>query len=142
VLPPPTGAKNETVRHHLLAKWGIRAEKMWLPLIGRPSADTLYFEFDAFEQQFGVAQLQLLLKDLGEHAWWAISEIGEDREGTSAALKSFAQQGQVEMYYCNATADWVVYVSHENTIALGGAALLGRLQRAWPDYVSYCNPWD
>ncbi len=134
--------KNETVRQHLLAKWGIRVEHMWLPLIGHLSADIMYFEFDVFEQQFGVAQLQHLLRHMGEHAWWAISEIGEDRDGANAALKSFAQQGQVEMYYCNATADWVVYVSHENTIALGGAALLDHLQRAWPDYVSYCNPWE
>ena len=79
---------------------------------------------------------------MGEHTWWAISEIGQDRDGASATLQSFAQQGQVEMYYCNATADWVVYVSHENTIALGGAALLDHLQRAWPDYVSYCNSWE
>lgn len=134
--------KNETVRQHLLTKWGIRVEKMWLPLIGRQSADTTYFEFAVFEQHFGVAQLQHLLREMGEHAWWAISEIGEDRDGANAALKGFAQQGQVETYYCNTTADWVVYVSHENTIALGGAALLDHLQRAWPEYVSYCNPWE
>ena len=134
--------KNEIVRQHLLAKWSIRVEKMWLPLIGRVSADTMSFEFDEFEQQFGVAHLQHLLREMGEHAWWAISEVGEDRDGASASLKSFTQQGQVEMYYCNATADWVVYVSHENTVSLGGAVLLDHLQRAWPDYVSYCNPWE
>lgn len=68
--------KNETVRQHLLAKWSIRVEKMWLPLIGRVSAETMYFGFDVFEQQLGLAQLQHLLRDMGEHTWWAISEIG------------------------------------------------------------------
>ncbi|MET4076783.1 hypothetical protein [Hymenobacter sp. UYCo722] len=134
--------KNETVRQQLREKWGIDPRKMWLPLIGRLSADTIYFEYNVFEQQFGVAQLQNLLPELGEKSWWAISEVGEDKSGVSAEVKSFAHQSQIEMYYCNATPDWVVYISHENTIALAGKALLDHLKRAWPDFVSYCNPWE
>jgi len=134
--------KNEPVRQQLQEKWGIHAGYLWLPLTGCLSADIIYFEFDVFEQQFGAAKIQRLLTELGETSRWAISEIGEDRAGASAELKSFAHQGRVEIYHCNATADWVVYVSHENTIALAGAALLDKRQRAWPEFVSYCNPWE
>lgn len=39
-----------------------------------------------------------------------------------------------EGYWCSADMDWIIYVSHENSITVGGEWLLDEIKAIWPNW--------
>ena len=49
---------------------------------------------------------------------------------------------ELEGLFTDASLDWLIYASHEDTVALGGANLVASLDRVAPDWRSHeWNGW-
>jgi hypothetical protein len=48
----------------------------------------------------------------------------------------------LEKFYFNESCDWVIYISHENTISFGGEHLIRMLIEKWGNWFKYLNEWD
>ncbi len=104
-------------------------------------ADTVQKALPDFDEVFGLLNLQKLVARLASEPLFAISEIGEDEQVDYDSIKTFEDSGRVEMYYCDQQASWVIYISHEATIAIGGKVLIEELKKEWIDLKLYTNPW-
>jgi hypothetical protein len=49
---------------------------------------------------------------------------------------------RLEKYYFDQSFDWVIYMSHENTIAFGGMTIINQLKNAWSDWEKNINQWE
>jgi hypothetical protein len=56
-------------------------------------------------------------------------------------LMSF-RHDRLEKYYFDQSFDWVIYMSHENTIAFGGMTIINQLKNAWSDWEKNINQWE
>ncbi|MFC6999046.1 hypothetical protein [Rufibacter roseus] len=130
--------KNEQIRKKLIEKWG--AEGLWTPLNGELASDTVdYFVFDEFESAFGLENLKQILEEIAPGLVYEISEINEDR---TIPVSEIEEYELVEKFFTDSVANWVIYLSHENTITIAGAKLLEALKMKWSDYNEYNKPWE
>lgn len=111
----------------------------WYPLHAAPKADvTEYFETDRFVNDFGISQLQELLKELGYNQLWELTELDEDKLVSVDELNEY--EG-TEVIYCGVDAEWAIYFSHENTVTFAGEKIVSAVKGAWPGWDTYKDPW-
>ncbi|MFN5786689.1 MAG: hypothetical protein ACK457_12030, partial [Flavobacteriia bacterium] len=48
----------------------------------------------------------------------------------------------LEKFYFDENCNWIVYISHENTIAIGGQYLIEKLTQNWGNWFKYLNKWE
>lgn len=127
------------IRKKLTDRW--KADFMWIPLNGFPYPDdTNYFNRDEFEANFGFKKLISAVKKVnGEENIFLISEIKEDKEISPNQISSF---NSIEKFYVDKNADWIIYLSHENTIAFGGKKLIDQIKKNWPECEKFEFPWE
>jgi hypothetical protein len=46
-----------------------------------------------------------------------------------------------EMFWSEASLEWLIYRSHEDTVTIAGAQLLSGLRAAWPEWRSFVPDW-
>ena len=51
----------QNVKSNLKKKWNINPYDFWIPLLGRPAENTLYFDTEDFEKEFGYENLNKIL---------------------------------------------------------------------------------
>lgn len=130
--------KNEPIRNKLVEKWG--AEGLWTPLNGEKATESIdYFEYDEFQSAFGIEKLKEIIEEIESEPIHEISEIHEDKLVRITEIDEYAG---IEMFYTNNNADWVIYLSHENTITIAGKELLDTLKKRWSNYSDYNRPWE
>jgi len=130
--------KNAEIRKQLIERWG--AEGLWTPLNGEKASETVdYFEYDEFQSAFGLEKLKEVIAEIETGNVHEVSEIEEDKVITVSEIDEY---GGVEMFYTNSNAEWVIYLSHENTITVAGAKLLEALKRRWSEWSLYNKPWE
>ncbi|WP_347157936.1 hypothetical protein [Pontibacter chitinilyticus] len=130
--------KNAEIRKQLIERWG--AEGLWTPLNGEKASETVdYFEYDEFQSAFGLEKLKEVIAEIETGNVYEISEIEEDKV---IPVSDIDEYGGVEMFYTNSNAEWVIYLSHENTITIAGAKLLEALKSKWSDWNHYNKPWE
>lgn len=114
------------------AHWGSIAG-YWYPLNdkGWPS-DVVVFPLNMFHQSVPFITLHTILKQHGVVQVW---ELLEDYTGEEIPVESFfLDYTGVEGYWTSSEFDWMIYVSHENSIALAGTWFMDAIKRIWPQW--------
>ncbi len=103
----------------------------WYPLngqLGGPNA--LVFRADAFDDALPVPVLRRILTAHGVGRVWVLRDIGPlgtDHEVACHALEPYGS----DAYTTADDLDWLLYSSHEDTLAIGGAWLIVAIKEAW-----------
>jgi len=126
------------VRDKLKEKWAIEYRDYWIPLDGDIGEDTEFFNYRIFQKEFGMEKLKRLISDLGHTFIYQLNEANDDEE---VGVNEMDEYSGLELYYTNKDCDWVVYLSHENTITLAGKSLLNALKIKWTDWNKYAQQW-
>jgi hypothetical protein len=129
----------DQVKIRLKEKWDIDPGDFWLPLDFVTKDDTCYFEIHEIDKQFGLLTLSEIINSLENGN---IFSFGETNEFKSLSRLSIDKYPGLDTYYTNEYADWVVYITHENTIAFGGVELINSLKKHWIDFDNYVNPYE
>ena len=69
-----------------------------------------------------------------------VLEITEDRRDAEIAFSLF-DPDCYETIYCDRTYEWIIYGSHESTLAFGGNKLVEFVQQLFRDRTEFLNKW-
>ncbi len=119
----------ETVRAKLKETWG--AEGCWYPLEPTGRADVRAFHSDVFATEGASKLLSTILKERGIGFLWQIEEDGTVVEIEVASLD--IDQAGAEAFWSTPELDWIVYVSHESSVTVGGW-MLNEIRKEWPTW--------
>jgi len=133
-----TYKENIEIRNKLKTRWGIEYRDFWIPLSGELRDDIEFFNYRVFQREFGTEKLKKVINDLG---YLFINELNEADDDAIITVDKFKTYGALEFYYTPDNVDWVVYVSHENTIAFGGQKLLDSIKDQWTSWTKFNKQW-
>lgn len=122
-----SAAAASVVGAELLRVWGARG--YWYPLERTRRTDVRAFRRDAFEADQADAKVAALIDALPARRLWQIGETGLTFEIEPASLDLLG--AEEETFWISADLDWIVYVSHESSVTVGGV-LVDPLLAAWP----------
>ncbi len=137
VLPLPYrrllgGGERARIRAGLCVRWGVDdGAHCWHPLWSTATpADVLVASARAFDAAVGEVGLRRALAARGGARVWTLLERGwgDEYEQDLALCRFDAREG----YYTAPGLDWLVYRSHEDTIAVAGDWLVDAVDRTWP----------
>ena len=143
-MPPPrelTDAERDALWERASTEWDIR-DRHWHPLVPTARRDVAAFRASALHAAVGAAGLRAALAAHG------VARVIETRELLELPAREVDladadfEYDFSEGYWCDARLDWIVYASHEDTLAVGGAWLVDAVQRQWPDWHAHVpTPW-
>ncbi|MBH5317518.1 hypothetical protein I6N90_06770 [Paenibacillus sp. GSMTC-2017] len=129
--------ESELLWTQLDIKWAIQKRSHWIPLDASKHKFALPFMDDYFESEFGFERLRAILKKHGVNEVYELRELTSSPEyelEVSAFYPTYDFDG--EGFWCSKEMDWVIYVSHENSITIGGEWLINMVKEVWPNWES------
>jgi hypothetical protein len=124
----------------LNARWGCDIPFGWIPLSDnhKQIPHTEVYNDEAFHEAVSDTDLRGIVRKVFQAA-----ELYEVVEGGTVSRKSlddcfFGYDG-LEHLHTNATFDFVLYFSHEESVTVGGLRLLDAIHELWPDHANH--PW-
>jgi hypothetical protein len=127
--------ERERIRQVLIEKWGV--DGYWVPLIEeRPELTTIFFD----KENLTEADEKRISDFIKQKIEGRLYEITEEQLGYEIDQSEF-DLDCYETFYCDKTCDWLVYGSHEGTIAFGGKELLDFVQQIFADRKELINNW-
>jgi len=125
----------------LNARWNCDLPFGWVPITGPAdnSEELEIYDLDTFIEWFGNDGINRLLKEI-----FGISAIYEIAEGGAVSFieleKCVFGYNGLEHMYTDASFQFLLYFSHEDSVTTGGKRLIEAIHRAWPDYRSHFWP--
>lgn len=119
----------EDLRRRLAVAWEAN-DNYWYPLVRIERRDVRAFHARAFLADGGGRHLRLALRHHGLGNVFALREIDRSFEVKGTTVEWIYDFE--ETFWTDDNLDWVVYASHDDSLAVGGW-LLGDLQSSWPD---------
>jgi hypothetical protein len=129
----------------LKTRWGVGKQPMWYPFdryeSEEPPPHARVFKEDPFRDDELLRRLREVLAALGVSRLWELRAWSDDQpvyELDLGLLEPVYGLGDDlcddldERYWTDASFDWLIYASHEETVTIAGAALLNGLRAAWP----------
>ena len=142
-MPRPrelTDAERDAQWERASAEWDITAG-YWYPLEPTSRIDVIAFHADAFHGAVGAAGLRQALASLGVSRVIETREIAELPTRELDLADADFEYEFTEGYWCDTGLGWIVYASHENTLAIGGAGLVDAVKASWPEWRAHeCTP--
>jgi hypothetical protein len=124
----------------LTATWGMSPEDNWYPLVPaerlRVGSDIQAFDELVFFWHIGWRGIRRVLAQGGVtrvyqlHGWWWLPGWPEDCELDVELLEVRGD----ESFWTSDRMDWVLYVSHEQSLTVAGRWLLDAVKQAWPEW--------
>jgi hypothetical protein len=105
----------------------------WYPITKDQPLRAVAFQANYFNDEVGVKILRDILSKRGIKRVWELKEIGPEPEYEKEIDEFEPYYGGTEGYWCSADMDWIIYVSHENSITIGGW-LLDAVKIVWPNW--------
>lgn len=128
-----------SAKRNLKEIWDIEPGKFWIPLDGTVSQNMCYFNIDEFDINFGLKKLSGLINQIEKGKIYSFAESNIFSQIDSLNLEKYSG---LDTYYSNSSADWVIYITHENTIAFGGSSIIDALKTQWMEGEKFINPWE
>src|SRR5688500_1339500 len=107
-----TKSEGDALYKRMAAAWGVDRHYWW-PLSEPRPPHAEAFETFRFEQEFGYAALRRIL---AEHGVSRIVEFSEDDEMYVIDVAAFERRCMLECIWTSDRCDWIIYVSHEDSI--------------------------
>jgi hypothetical protein len=112
----------------LRAHWQIEAG-YWYPLTAPRPTDVAAFETVAFGEAVPAQALRAVLQRRGVTRLWELREYGPEYEQEVSLFDP--HYNGAEGYWSSGDLKWIVYVSHEGSVTVGGW-LLDEVKTIWP----------
>lgn len=129
------------LKKELSERWHINADH-WFPIDEYDiKEEVAYFPQDYFFNDFGLENLKLLLSELNEDFIFQWNWETVNEEFFKISISEIIEFHNLEKFYFDKNCNWIVYISHENTIAFGGQILIEKLTDKWENWFKYINKW-
>ena len=124
------------IRQQLLDNWNYDGS-YWEPLDNRSPKPTVFLMKEIVTQE----DIDKIIQIVSEKADKKIFEVSEDRNDYEIEIDSFSPDLYETICFDN-SFDWVVYGSHESTIAFGGTWLIEKIGDLFSDRKEKLNLWE
>ena len=128
-----TASESVALWEELEQRWGVQG--YWYPLDRPPEAppppDAVAFNAAPFTDDELRERLQGVLARLGVARIFELD--GDMNLGWEIAIEGLAPVGG-EMFWLDASDQWLIYASHEGSVTVAGRELLAALKEAWPEW--------
>ena len=127
-------------------RWGAGGS-YWFPLVqfDEMPSDLIAFRLENLSTEIGIPRLRELLASRGVRRLYELNVEGfrqhfgaPARHGTQPEyemdLSLFEPRGQGERYWTDDETEWLIYLSHENTVTFAGEGLITSLKNLWPTW--------
>ena len=131
-----TNQESEQVRQSLLEKWNFQGN-YWEPLEELSPEPTIFLMKDNIAD----TDYEKIIEEIHKHADKKLFEITEDGSDAEIELYLF-HPDCYETIYCDTSYNWIVYGSHESTVAFGGTWLLDFIRRLYANRQNQLNKWE
>jgi hypothetical protein len=134
-----TEDESKGLRARLLQIWSVPENGHWYPLSDTDCPDVMAFEREPFAK--GMPN-HALAGSLERHDVSRIYELWESSADFEVDVNLIepGSAGFDELIACSGDMDWIIYVSHESTITIGGW-LLADVKRQWPGWERHKIRW-
>ncbi len=102
----------------------------WVPLSGDCTRPLIIFDGDEFTEDH-LPELKETILSLTSQRIYEIEEFGNDFEVDHTEF----DPDKTEVIYTDKNFSWVIYTSHEDTIAFGGPWLLSEIEKRYADII-------
>ncbi len=131
-----TKDESKQIRQTLLKKWNFEGN-YWEPLEELSPTPTIFL----MKNNLTDNDYEKIIEEIKKHADNKLYEITED--GSDAEIEfSFFHPDCYETIYCDRDCEWIVYGSHEGTVAFGGTWLLDFIRQLYSDRQDKLNKWE
>jgi len=120
-------------------KWGITPFNFWIPLSGENEENTCYFDDAEFDKNFGFEKLNKIYNELKTGKIYEFTYPKETKFINEIRVSEFNGN---DTFYVDENVDFVIYHTHERTIAFAGDELISRIKAEWTEYEKFINPWS
>lgn len=128
--------ESEQVRQLLLEKWNFQGN-YWEPLEDLSPNPIIFLMKDNISDN----DYEQIIREVQKHAYSKLFEITEN--GSDAEIEfGLFHPDCYETIYCDRSFDWIIYGSHEGTIAFGGIWLLDCVRQLYFDRQDKLNKWE
>lgn len=124
------------IRQRLLDTWNYDGS-YWEPLDNKSPKQTVF----VMKEIVTKADIEKIIQIVSERADKKIFEVSEDRNDYEIEIDSFSPD-LYETICCDKSFEWVVYGSHESTIAFGGTWLTEKIENLFLDRKEKLNLWE
>jgi hypothetical protein len=114
------------------ANWGIMPNEYWYPLMDIKAGKIQAFQDKYFYKKFSSETIRAILIKHGIARLWELKESPPNYEMEPAALYPYYNR-EGEGYWSSFSMDWVLYVSHENSVTIGGW-FLAEVMKVWDNW--------
>jgi hypothetical protein len=123
----------------LKTKWDVNPFQFWIPLSGENEVNTCYFDSVEFNEKFGFDKLNKIYNELKTGKIYEFTYPKETKVINELCVAEFSGN---DTFYVDENVDFVVYYTHERTIAFAGDELINSIKKEWIEYEKFINPWS
>lgn len=139
-------AESKRLWTQLKIVWDI-GEGYWFPLREGPiPPNVMAFHVEYYEKMNGLGLIREALVRRGISRVFELNELGPDEPDNEIELSILkpAYLWGGDQYCTDASADWVVYASHESSVTIAGEWLTRVFKEKWPEWAqrSYGGPFS
>jgi hypothetical protein len=130
-----TEEEKQVVRQELLTHWNFQGN-YWEPLEELSPQPAIFL----MKENISDNDYVRITEEIQKHADGFLFEITEDGADAEITFPLF-HPDCYETIYCDKTYDWIVYGSHERTVAFGGTWLLAFINQLFANRKELLNKW-
>jgi hypothetical protein len=130
-----TEEEKQVVRQELLTHWNFQGN-YWEPLEELSPKPTIFLMYN----NISGSDYKQIISAIQKRADRCLFEITEDDNDAEIEF-DLIQLDCYETIYCDKNYDWIVYGSHEGTVAFGGTWLLAFIKQLFADRKELLNKW-
>lgn len=132
----------ENLKKVLKDRWDIEADH-WCPIDeASTKEEVVYFPQYYFFKDFGLENLKSVISEISNGNLYHWNWETYKEQFYSIKVEEMVEFNNLEKFYFDDSCDWIVYISHENTIAFGGEKLIELLLGKWENWFKYLNKWE
>src|SRR6476620_379294 len=132
--------EDAVIRAELKERWHV--DDYWFPLNEFRPKNVEAFQDTNFESEVGSDKIATILASRGVERVWVVQETGTTYELDATEIEPYYRYGGVECFWCDDSYDWIIYVSHEGSVTVGGW-LLAEVKASWPNWSARLwTSWD
>jgi hypothetical protein len=129
--------ENEGIYKRFAARWNV-GSSLWTPHTDElVPMNAFIAHANAFDREVGAAAVRRILAHRGIERIFELDEFGGYDVGLDGVL---AFENSFDRYWTSDSADWLIHMSHEETVAFAGDWLVKAIQDTWPDWNQHLWP--
>ncbi|WP_313385752.1 hypothetical protein [Chishuiella sp.] len=130
-----------TIEKKLYEKWKINIPFFWIPLDDpidvNLNNEICYFNYTKLKENYDIKIIENFIQTKNE----TIIVLNDFNEKFTLEKIEIEKISGSDKFITNKNGDWVIYITHEDTITFAGISLISKLKE-WVDFEKMKNPWE